>query len=925
MREQYETDPDLERQAARFAAEWQRDEIAYLQSMGADDLADMYATDFDGAFMPTARWLRERVKGRLRTRQRPNEDKYRGDHRKEIREKDAQWRKDHKPEFDALRLSRPFVCIDSEGMDFDGDDIVVPTEHGDVLYKDHGTYVWCASTDDPAKPVHVLADPNSIGKDKRKLDVKTILDWLLSLPRKYDPIRINRNEQNGAIFAGFGTGYEITEVLAKTSLKTAHNIVRRVDYDDEGEERNSPEFWGEYAFSYIKGKWIDIWRLRDPDNPWTLKLQKGKWVQTIDASQHIKIYDTLGYFQKKFEDVVDDMVKRKMADDYEKALISKMKARRGIFANDPIEEITEYCLTECRLLSKQMGQIREAAYRVELRPQSWHGPGAIANAAFKKRKVGEHFGEHIAASNISEQQDWAHHAFVGGRIESLKQGYLKSGSLWIYDVASCYPGATVNLPSLRPDQGKWKRLKAEDMRFDDLGELLAKIEKTSMVSSFKIRWKFQVAEKLVKPPKHVADPKERARWTGERTTYIPFFPLAYRTGSGAILFPSSGQSICMRDDLVSAIKWMLKFAPDYPRKKTFDGQDVLFEIDGAWIWEEIEGAIRPFAFIQEYYDQRRAIKDEAARTGVYNPMEIVIKLFINSCFGKLGQYIGEKGKIPKTANPYYAAAITAYGRRRLCEAALVDPHAIVFFATDGIVAQRALHGFDGGLDRVKVEGRDAIALGDWEFVQGDGGLFVGSGIYIYWKHKLDDKGEAERDANGNIVLKPVSKMRGSNAKKYKIDANGVPWLVANVLPIWKGMTTLPKSGDKSGLVITDYKQFVTIGSALSPSRWRLAGRWSPEPGEPMTYKRALNAHELGVKRMLNIYKLEELVNGSFEGGRPAKRTYELIATRPRPNRDPALSRPRPPKWLDEETGELDDERTDVANVMSGSRGFDGWE
>ena len=656
-----------------------------------------------------------------------------------------------------------------------------------------------------------------------------------------------------------------------------------------------------------------------------MKLQKGKWVQAIDASEHIKIYDAFGYFQKKFEDVVDDMVKRKMADDYKKALISKMKARRGIFANDPIEEITEYCLTECRLLSKQMGQIREAAYQMELRPLSWHGPGAIANAAFKKRKVAEHFGEHIAASNISEQQDWAHHAFVGARIESLKQGYLKSGALYIYDVASCYPGAIVDLSSLRPDQGKWKRLKAEDMRFDDLGELLARIEKTSMVSSFKIRWKFPIAEKLVKPPKHVTDPKERARWIGERTTYIPFFPLAYRTQSGAILFPSSGQSICMRDDLISAIKYMMKFTPDYPRKKTLDGQDVLFEIDGAWIWEEIEGAIRPFDFIQEYYDQRRAIKDEAARTGVYNPMEIVIKLFINSVYGKLAQFIGEKGKIPKTANPYYGAAITAYGRRRLCEAALIDPHAIVFFATDGIVATRQLHGFDGGLDRVKVEGRDVIALGDWEFVQGDGGLFVGSGIYIYWKHKLDDKGEPERDANGNIVLKPVSKMRGSNAKKYKIDANGVPWLVANVLPIWKSMTTLPRPGDKSGLVISDYKQFVTVGSALSPSRWRLAGRWSPEPGEPMAYKRALNAHELGVKRMLNIYKLEELVNGSFEGGRPAKRTYELIATRPMPNRDPDLSRPRPPKWLDEETGEIEDERTDVANVMSGSRGFDGWE
>ena len=459
------------------------------------------------------------------------------------------------------------------------------------------------------------------------------------------------------------------------------------------------------------------------------------------------------------------------------------------------------------------------------------------------------------------------------------------------------------------------------MRFDDLTELLARIEKTSMVSMFKVRWKFPSVEKRLKAPKHIADPKEREIWEGSRATFLPFFPLPYRTKTGAILFPSSGRSICMRDDLIAAIKWMMRFIPDFlePRNQKSggicNGEPVTFDIEGAWIWEPIENAIHPFAFIRDFYNQRRAIKDEAARADVYNPMEMVLKLVINSIYGKLVPIVGDKGKVPKTANPYYAAAITAYGRRRLCEAALVDPYAIVFLATDGIVSTRPLHGFDGGLDRVKTEGKDVISLGDWEYVKGDGGLFVGSGIYIYWKHKLDDKGEPERDAKGNIILKPVSKLRGANAKKYKIDKNGEPWLVANVLPIWKTMRKLPEPGDTSGLVISDYKRFVTIGSALSPKRWPLAGRWSPEPGEPMAYKRKLNAHEMGVKRMLNIHKLDELVNGD----RPAKRSYELIATIPSRNRDPELSRQRPPKWLDEETGELAEDAEDFDNVAAGMR------
>ena len=145
-------------------------------------------------------------------------------------------------------------------------------------------------------------------------------------------------------------------------------------------------------------------------------------------------------------------------------------------------------------------------------------------------------------------------------------------------------------------------------------------------------------------------------------------------------------------------------------------------------------------------------------------MEIVIKLVINSIYGKLAQFVGEQGKVPKTADPYYAVAITAYGRRRLCEAALVDPYSVVFFATDGILSNRPLHGFDAGLARVKIEGRDVISLGDWEFANVDGGLFVGSGIYIYWKQKVDEKGEPVRDANGNIKLEEVAKLRGARVK-----------------------------------------------------------------------------------------------------------------------------------------------------------------
>ena len=190
----------------------------------------------------------------------------------------------------------------------------------------------------------------------------------------------------------------------------------------------------------------------------------------------------------------------------------------------------------------------------------------------------------------------------------MKQGYLKSGTLYIYDVASCYPAAIVELPSLRPDQGEWKRLAlriccliistncSEDRKdFDGF-----------IVPS--LRWKFPIVEKLSKPPANMRPILKSANnGKGCAQHILPFFPLPYRSGNRRYPFPFVRQSICTRDDLIAAIKVDDEiYVPGFPGKKSLDGQQILFEIDGAWIWEEIKGAVRPLAFIRDYYDQRRA-------------------------------------------------------------------------------------------------------------------------------------------------------------------------------------------------------------------------------------------------------------------------------------------------------------------------------
>ena len=281
--------PRLARAKARFDAAVREDELTYLRENGMEDMADWLERDGHDGGGVAPRWLAARLKARQRehetayNRAHPERrQKYKRAKPEKVRASkqrtNANWREKHEPEFDALRLTRPMVVIDFEGQDYESDkvvaggmlyekhegpknkdDIVVgdifykkrwPFETRDysdvnilnngVLYKPHGLYLGCASTDDPAKPLHILADPRSAGTDKRELGVETILDWLLSLPGEYDRVKINRKEPEGAIFLMFGSGYDITQILARTSLRCAHNVVKRANFDNPDEERSAP-------------------------------------------------------------------------------------------------------------------------------------------------------------------------------------------------------------------------------------------------------------------------------------------------------------------------------------------------------------------------------------------------------------------------------------------------------------------------------------------------------------------------------------------------------------------------------------------------------------------------------------------------------------------------------------------------------------
>jgi hypothetical protein len=124
-------------------------------------------------------------------------------------------------------------------------------------------------------------------------------------------------------------------------------------------------------------------------------------------------------------------------------------------------------------------------------------------------------------------------------------------------------------------------------------------------------------------------------------------------------------------------------------------------------------------------------------------------------------------------------------------------------------------------------------------------------------------------------------------------------------PAWNTPYIL-EDADTHPRIEESYKKFITIGSALTPRRWKLAGRWTPEPGEDRAFVRTIKVGMPGGKRKVNILRFGQLISIN---GRPASRTYELIATLPKENKDDEMSRPRPPDWLCEEVGDavLDDQ------------------
>ena len=230
---------------------------------------------------------------------------------------------------------------------------------------------------------------------------------------------------------------------------------------------------------------------------------------------------------------------------------------------------------------------------------------------------------------------------------------------------------------------------------------------------------------------------------------LPFYALPYRTHTGSIMFPPHVWGYYMRDHVIAAYKHYDTFMA---LGRLIDGRVYRsapeIEIVRAWIFKPASD-FKPLAFQMGMFDYRTGLikvdkKDSRGQ---------VIKLLINAIYGKMAQRIGRRGKPPKYASLWFAAAITAGTQRQLMEAALTKPDDIVAFATDGIYTTEPLN------VSIPVE----KTLGEWEMQKGDKGAFIQSGVDTV--HLLDKDGKPEIKAKSRGFT-PDNTDKGEN-ETYK--------------------------------------------------------------------------------------------------------------------------------------------------------------
>lgn len=641
---------------------------------------------------------------------------------------------EHKYKFpDRRAATRLIIATDGEGKNYRPDGFAHPDDA--VQANGWHSYTLLAAASDERAPdgrirgkwVDGPLCSREPGPDRaRNLGLSTAdcLEFLLSLPAD-------------ALVTSFYFSYDVVKILADLPLDNLREIAsghRQEDYRervlDISRRFNLPievvrtagtsgiiapesTVWGNYWIQYMPRKKLTITDLA-AGRSWVNQFGKRrpKW------NRQIIVWDVFGFFQKAFVKALKDapgicppdIVKR----------IVDMKDQRGDFANLSDDKIREYCLEECEYLVKLVRDMLTHIERLGLKLNGYDGSGALARAWMKAAKIPDYKSETNLPFDIQLS------AYFGGRFEVSELGYI--GKTYSYDINSAYPAIIKSLPCLK--HGTFRQLVPDanghvEYEPGKFGVYLTGSKTEGRFAPFPFR--IDDVKRLSKPG--LIAPK-------------------------SVYYAHGGKRWIWQDEIRIA-------------RKHF-GKDAIPLYDG-WVWESecdhkpfdqsrLDTNGRQLFSVQFLYDERKVLK--AAHDGA----EKVLKLLINSIYGKTAQSIGgEFGpdgiwKPPAYQSFIWAGLITSGTRAMILDAVMQSD--TVSIATDGILSRTPLAKVHGAPeDILPVSNR----LGDWEADEVTETYLFQSGVYTMLASKCDKHRDIECPAN--CENRRVYKTRGFSGKE----------------------------------------------------------------------------------------------------------------------------------------------------------------
>lgn len=356
--------------------------------------------------------------------------------------------------------------------------------------------------------------------------------------------------------------------------------------------------------------------------------------------QMASIYDTFKYYQAAFLKVMGAY-----ATPEQWAIIEAGKERRSVDDEHDISAEMVYCLNECRVHSRAMNDLSRAIHEMELHPRGWYGPGSLAASAMRKHRTKKYW---IADSELDPGLSIAaKHAYIGGRFETTGHGWVPK--MYGHDIRSAYPDGMTRLPCLV--HGEWKHL----TKADAVKQMMYDPEWYMTQKTYDILCLGLVEWHCDNPP---------GGWGPYPTRSV-----------GTQLKSISGIKSKLPAWPFHGINWL--WNEEYKAGLSFTTST---DVKEAWIYER-QCDCQPFDWIPEYYDLRYELKAAGNEIG-----EKVVKLILNSGYGKIAQTIGN----PPVPSWIWAGLITQSARATLLRAIATNPEACFMVATDAVYSTEPL-------------------------------------------------------------------------------------------------------------------------------------------------------------------------------------------------------------------------------------------